>query len=147
MDISSNIAGAPPPLAVTTPAKAPARETVPPVQTETARPKNVPAETASDKTTRSGEEYSEATAERSLVEQEPKSTSIFKNPEIDRLFEVEPETETLVFKAISADDGDVVRQVPEDIILKLRAAYNGSKPSSEPTAADLEERQPFDRTA
>jgi uncharacterized FlaG/YvyC family protein len=147
MDISSNIAGAPPPLAVTSPAKAPARETVPPVQTETARPKNVPAETASDKTTRSGEEDSEARTEAGPVEPETTSGLISVKPEIDRLFEVEPETETLVFKAISSDDGDVVRQVPEDIILKLRAAYNGSKPSSEPAVTELENRQPFDRTA
>ncbi|MEH6725438.1 MAG: hypothetical protein V7703_04700 [Hyphomicrobiales bacterium] len=147
MDISSNIAGAPPPLAVATPAKAPARESVPPVATETSRPKSVPAETASDKATERRDEKAEAKADRDSVGQEKSSRIASISPQLDRLFEVEPETETLVFKAISSDDGDVVRQVPEDIILKLRAAYHDTKSSLDTKVTNTEERLPFDRTA
>jgi len=147
MDISSSIAGAPPPVAVATPAKAPTRESVPPVETEISRPKSVPAETAADKANERRNDKSEAKADRDSIGQEKRSSFEANKPQIDRLFEVEPETETLVYKAVDPDDGDVVRQVPEDIILKLRAAYNDTQPSLElqDTAAKLS--APFDRIA
>ena len=84
MDISSNLAVAPPPPAAPAADRAPARDAVQPVKTEAARVQSVPAETA-----------------------------------------------TVVYKAVDPEDGDVVRQVPEDVILKLRATYN-----SEPLAQD-----------
>lgn len=150
MDISSSTAGAPPPLAVATPAKAPARESVPPVETETSRPKSVPAETATDKAGERRDEKAEAKANRDSVGQEKTFNSEANQPQIDRLFEVEPETETLVYKAIDPDDGDIVRQVPEDIILKLRAAYSdtqSSQLSQQPEDIAAKLAAPFDRIA
>ncbi|WP_306257721.1 flagellar protein FlaG [Pararhizobium sp. IMCC21322] len=147
MDISSSIVGAPPPLAVTTPAKAPARESVPPVETETSRPKSVPAETAADKAGERRDDKTAAKADRDSIGQEKSFNSEANRPQVDRLFEVEPETETLVYKAVDPDDGDVVRQVPEDIILKLRAAYNGSQQSQNPEDIAAKLSAPFDRIA
>lgn len=147
MDISSSISGAPPPLAVATPTKAPARESVPPVETEVSRPNSVPAETAADKASERRDEKSEAKADRDSIGQDKSFNSEANRPQIDRLFEVEPETETLVYKAIDPDDGDVVRQVPEDIILKLRAAYNDTQPSQEPQDIAAKLSAPFDRIA
>lgn len=147
MDISSSIAGAPPPLAVATSTKAPARESVPPVETETSRSKSVPAETAADKAGERRAEKTEAKADRDSIGQEENFESEPNKPQIDRLFEVEPETETLVYKAVDPDDGDIVRQVPEDIILKLRAAYNDTRPTQEPEDIAAKLAAPFDRIA
>ena len=147
MDISSSISGAPPPLAVATSTKAPARESVPPVETEVSRPKSVPAETAADKASERRDEKSEAKADRDSIGQDKNFNSEANRPQVDRLFEVEPETETLVYKAVDPDDGDVVRQVPEDIILKLRAAYNETQPSQEPEDIAAKLSAPFDRIA
>ncbi|MGJ8531586.1 MAG: flagellar protein FlaG [Alphaproteobacteria bacterium] len=147
MDISSSISGAAPPLAVATPTKAPARESVPPVETEVSRPKSVPAETAADKASERRDEKSEAKSDRDSIGQDKGFNAEANRPQIDRLFEVEPETETLVYKAVDPDDGDVVRQVPEDIILKLRAAYNDTQPSPEPVDTAAKLSAPFDRIA
>lgn len=147
MDISSNIAGAPPPLAVATPAKAPIRESVPPVETETSRPKSVPAETAADKATERRNEKADAKVDRDSIGLENNPVVETNKPQVDRLFEVEPETETLVYKAIDSDDGDIVRQVPEDIILKLRAAYSDTQASQEPEDIAAKLAAPFDRIA
>lgn len=147
MDISSNIAGAPPPLAVATPAKAPAQDSAPPIETETSRPKSVPAETATDKATERREEKAEAKADRDSVGQEESPNAESFSRQLDRLFEVEPETETLVYKAVDSDDGDIVRQVPEDVILKLRATYNDNKPLQDSEDPNSEPREPFDRIA
>lgn len=147
MDISSSTAGAPPPLAVATTAKAPARESVPPVATETSRPKSVPAETAPDKAAERRDEKADAKFDRDSIGQEQGFNSEANRPQIDRLFEVEPETATLVYKAVDPDDGDVVRQVPEDIILKLRAAYNDTKPTQETEDVAAKLAAPFDRIA
>ncbi len=147
MDISSNIAGAPPPLTAATPAKAPIRESVPPVETENSRPKSVPAETSADKAENRRNEKAEAKSDRDIVGRDKTCETESRNPQIDRLFEVEPETETLVYKAIDPDDGDIVRQVPEDIILKLRAAYSENKSLQVPEDKTSKLSEPFDRIA
>ena len=42
-------------------------------------------------------------------------------PQMRREFELDPETADLVFKAINEDTGEVIRQVPSEVILKVRA--------------------------
>lgn len=140
MDISSNIAAAPLPAAAQTSDKAPARDAVQPVQTEVARVQSVAAETAADRTgerrtgNAGGPADDAATARNNRLEPD------YGAQQVERQFEIEPKTETLVYKAIDPVDGDVVRQVPEDVILKLRATYNsenavqGSGSDSKPGA-------------
>tara|TARA_R110000868_G_scaffold29054_7_gene108110 strand:+ start:1452 stop:1973 length:522 start_codon:yes stop_codon:yes gene_type:complete len=131
MDISSNLAVAPPPPAAPAADRAPARDAVQPVKTEAARVQSVPAETATDKAGERRASNAERAAGDAAEAEKTSPEPDYAAKQVDRQFEIEPKTETLVYKAVDPEDGDVVRQVPEDVILKLRATYN-----SEPLAQD-----------
>ncbi|MEP0518638.1 MAG: flagellar protein FlaG [Hyphomicrobiales bacterium] len=145
MDIASTSAGAPPSVASPPPVKAPEKETIQPIKTDEPRAKAVQAETSSE---RVADKPDENPPESLLESDTPAADSFVQSattPKVDRLFEVEPDTETLIYKAIDAEDGDIVRQVPEDVILKLRATYNdgASQTDLEPETP----RNPIDRIA
>lgn len=145
MDIASTSAGAPPSVASPPPVKAPEKETAQPVKTEQPKAKAVQAETSSERVGDKPEESaSEAAAETDAAASEGFDQTA-TTPKVDRLFEVEPDTETLIYKAIDAEDGDVVRQVPEDVILKLRATYNDNAPQTDVEPGTP--RDPIDRIA
>lgn len=145
MDIASTSAGAPPSVASPPPAKAPEKETSQPVKTEEPRAKAVQAETSAERVADKKEDKPTETIAESQAKTEDDFGQLATTPKVDRLFEVEPESETLIYKAIDAEDGDVVRQVPEDVILKLRATYNDNTPQTEVEPGTP--RDPIDRIA
>lgn len=145
MDIASSSAGAPPPVASSPPAKAPEKEAVQPVKTEEPKAKAVQAENSAERVAdkadnRAADDIAEANARDAKAFDEATNT-----PKVDRLFEVEPDSETLIYKAVDSEDGEVVRQVPEDVILKLRATYNDNAPQTEIEPGTP--RDPIDRIA
>lgn len=146
MDIASTSSGAPPSVASPPPAKAPERESTQPVKTEEPRAKAVQAETSAERVAdRRDPNPAETIAESKAAAEADDFSQSAATPKVDRLFELEPETETLIYKAIDAEDGDVVRQVPEDVILKLRATYNDNAPQPDIQAGTP--RDPIDRIA
>ncbi|MFK8033344.1 MAG: flagellar protein FlaG [Hyphomicrobiales bacterium] len=145
MDIASTSAGAPPAVASPPPAKAPEKETTQPVKTEEPRAKAVQAETSAERIADRKEDKPTETIAESQAKAEDDFGQSATTPKVDRLFEVEPESETLIYKAVDAEDGEVVRQVPEDVILKLRATYNDNTPLLEVEPGTP--RDPIDRIA
>lgn len=62
--------------------------------------------------------------------------------EVSREFELDPETQALVFKKIDVQSGDVVEQVPEEALLRMRQMVDawsdgGSTRSRAPTGVDI----------
>lgn len=145
MDIASTSAGAPPSVPSPPPVKAPEKESIQPVKTDEPRAKAVQAETSTERVADKPDENPPS----SLLDSDEFASESFEQsattPKVDRLFEVEPDTETLIYKAVDAEDGDVVRQVPEDVILKLRATYNDNAPQTDVEPGTP--RDPIDRIA
>lgn len=145
MDIASTSAGAPPSVASPPPAKAPEREITQPVKTDEPRAKAVQAETSTARVADKPEKNPSETIAESEAAASEGFDQAATTPKVDRLFEVEPDSETLIYKAVDAEDGDVVRQVPEDVILKLRATYNDNAPQTDVEPGTP--RDPIDRIA
>lgn len=103
--------------------RAPAAET-PAVRTDLAGPAAVTdaqkGATVEDKTPYPGEQRAETTEQANTERQNRRDLQIGR--ELQSEFEIDPETNALVFKKLDIQTGDVVEQVPEEAILRMRAS-------------------------
>ncbi|WP_181702307.1 flagellar protein FlaG [Chthonobacter albigriseus] len=72
-----------------------------------------------DKTPYAGEQRAETTETAKASREKKLSAS---GSEVKRKVELDPQTEALVFKKLDVQTGDVVEQVPEEAILRMRAS-------------------------
>ncbi len=73
-------------------------------------------------------------------------TTLPKEAEIDRKVEFDNAANTLVYKKVDAESGDVVEQVPEEVVLRMRAMVHAWGEAN-PTAANQTRTSSFDITA
>lgn len=90
-----------------------------------------------DKAQKSGEDSANRLAQAAqATEVEP------ARRELERRFEIDPSTQALVFKKVDMASGDVVEQVPEEALLRMRAsiaAWGETQAERErPVAYDME---------
>ncbi|PCJ90310.1 MAG: hypothetical protein COA52_10320 [Hyphomicrobiales bacterium] len=148
MDVTASLAGAPQPPPQSEPrARAPEREAVSPIETQQSGAKSVQADTAAQNVdVRQTDQRVERQQQAQTNQQEGSGAKNFiEPPELDRSFELDEGSSTFVFKATDQDDGHVVRQVPEEILLKLRAYNEGKPPGGRSMSEEIQSL--FERTA
>jgi uncharacterized FlaG/YvyC family protein len=107
--------------------------------TELPAPKSV---TATDQALRTkNAEKGKPSAEQAQQSGTPPLQNQKERPSPD--FELDPETQSLIYKAINEASGEVVRQIPTDAILQLRAYVKEGNAGGEQPPPDQNESTPF----
>lgn len=128
MDSLANVNFTPQPTQPATPPRLSVEQAAKPTRADLDNAKSVAATIAPEASTeqtqgagpKSAAPQTSPTPQTDSQEDAPPSSS---NRAVERSFEIDPGTETLIYRAINSDSGDVVRQVPEEVFLKIRA-YN-----------------------
>jgi flagellar protein FlaG len=62
---------------------------------------------------------------------------------IKRNLTVDPKTREIVYQAVDTKSGEIIRQIPSDAILRLRAYYRDAPVTQEQAAPTPEEKEPL----